>query len=327
MSRANIERINEILTAASSDGRLATCQDKNLRRACGRLVKSGKLVMPYQGMFAEKARWDELEMRQQAKCIIKSLAAAHTSWIFYCHSAAVVYGLEVSASKLRHVHVVGTREPCGIVYFHNTKHVEAELVDGVLVTTLERTVCDCVRSNGFRYGLATVDSALRAFQLDPDEFRARLETVCKAVNNGQFVLDVFDYGDGRSENGGESYARAVMIENGVQLPNLQVELYDEVDKKTYRIDYGWQLKKGYVAGELDGAEKYKSIAKDRGMSVVDVIREERRRESRCRNKGMLFARFTFAQAVAGRPLLSILDACGVPRVEGANAIPIMRGTG
>lgn len=327
MSKANVERINEILTAARSDGRLATCQDKNLRRACGRLVESGKLVMPYQGLFAEKAYWDELEMRQQAKCMIKSLARMHPSWVFCSHSAAVLHGLEVSTSKLKHVHVVGTREPCGIVRFHNNRHAETAMVDGVAVTTLERTVCDCVRANGFRYGLATVDSALRTSQVSPEEFRDRLERVCKAINNGQFVLDVFDYGDGRSENGGESYARAVMIENGVQLPDLQVELYDEVDKRTYRIDYGWRLKKAYVAGELDGAEKYKRIAKERGMSVVDVIRVERLRESRCRNKGMLFARFTFAQAVAGQPLLSILDACGVPRIEGANAIPAMRETG
>lgn len=108
---------------------------------------------------------------------------------------------KVSTSKLKHVHVVGTREPCGIVRFHNNRHAETAMVDGVVVTTLERTVCDCVRANGFRYGLATVDSALRTSQVSPEEFRDRLERVCKAINNGQFVLDVFDYGDGRSENG------------------------------------------------------------------------------------------------------------------------------
>lgn len=324
MSKENIERINELLSHANKEGRLMVCRDAALRRACHRLTEDKRLVMPYSGMYAEKSRWESMEMREQAKCIIKSLARKHPSWIFCSHSAAVLHGLEVSRSKLKHIHVVGTREPCGIVRFHNIRHIEPVAVEGVRVTTLERTVYDCVRANGFRYGLATVYSALRASSLSPDDLRSRLEEACRSVNNGGFVLDVFDYGDARSENGGESYARAVMIEHGVMIPDLQVELYDEVAKRTYRIDYGWRLKNSYVAGELDGIDKYEKLARERGLSAIDVMREERLRESRCRNEGMLFARFTFAQAVAEHPLLAILDACGIPRVEGANKIPAIR---
>ena len=86
-----------------------------------------------------------------------------------------------------------------------------------------------------------------------------------------------------------------MIENGVMLPKLQVEHYDPVTRTKYRDDFEWELKTGNVAGELDGNKKYTLIAKNRGATIEQVLLEERQRESKLRNQGLKFARFTFDQ--------------------------------
>lgn len=57
------------------------------------------------------------------------------------------------------------------------------------------------------------------------------------------------------------------------------------------------------------------------LSREYVMREERLRESRIRNKGFLFARFSFKQVREVTPLLAILDSCGVPRVRAPLQLP------
>lgn len=323
MARANIEQVKSALSSAREKGLLASFDNERLQHTCARMVKRLELVAPYRGMYAERAHWEAMPLRDRALCIIRSLAARHPSWVFCSHSAALLHGLEVSHAELKTVHVIGARTGNSAVRFHNLKRIEPVAVDGIRATSLERTISDCVCANGFKYGLATIDSALRLLGVGADTLRSRLEGVCGMGRRGRYVLGVAAFGDARSENGGESYARAVMIEHGVLMPELQVELYDEVSQSAYRIDYGWSLHDRYVAGELDGSEKYEELAKERGVTAVDVMREERLRESRCRNNGVIFARFSFAQVVKEKPLLAILDSCGVPRIGKPYRIPVL----
>lgn len=66
------------------------------------------------------------------------------------------------------------------------------------------------------------------------------------------------HADGRSENGGESVVRAIILELGFAEPDLQVEIEDPLNPGTYkRVDYYWLLEDGRaIVGELDGFEKY-----------------------------------------------------------------------
>lgn len=73
---------------------------------------------------------------------------------------------------------------------------------------------------------------------------ARLLILCRLAN-------------GKSENSGESLARATMIELGFKNPELQREFFNENNPKwPYRVDFAWEINKKLIVGELDGTDKY-----------------------------------------------------------------------
>ena len=63
--------------------------------------------------------------------------------------------------------------------------------------------------------------------------------------------------DGKSENGGESLARAAMIELGFVRPQLQREFPNFNNSKwPYRVDFAWETGGKLIVAEFDGADKY-----------------------------------------------------------------------
>lgn len=300
---------------AFSSGKLYTPKTDSERRGLKRRVLKGTVATPYKGLYALTEQWVDMEKPQQYKMIIKTLAELYPNWVFCSFSAAVLHGLEVPFTEMNLVHIAATcsRRTNDLVY-HHMKIDSPENVDGVKCDSIEGTVLECVRKSDFRYALAVADSSLRLLRRNAKEIIERIETKCKGRHGIAYVKEVFGHANSRAENGGESYARAVMIENGVMLPKLQVEHYDPVTKTKYRDDFEWELKTGNVTGELDGNKKYTLIAKDRGVTIEQVLLEERQRESRLRNQGLRFARFTFDQIRHVSSFLDILDSCGIPRI-------------
>lgn len=101
---------------------------------------------------------------------------------------------------------------------------------------------DCARTMPFAEGLAIADAAARIFRWSDYHFLdylmqmqpTKLHGFHKAVLVALFV-------DGKSENGGESVARASMILQGFALPQLQLSVSADVDgrRRWYRADFAW----------------------------------------------------------------------------------------
>ncbi|MFZ2756017.1 MAG: hypothetical protein WAY93_04025, partial [Atopobiaceae bacterium] len=120
--------------------------------------------------------------------------------------------------------------------------------------------------------------------------------------------------DGRAENGGESIARATMVELGFALPELQAEFRDPVGGNAYRVDFLWSLPGGQqVAGELDGREKYVNPSMTGGRTPVEVLTAERRRESRLTACGVKVLRFSLPEVLDHPYFARLLEAYGIPR--------------
>ena len=71
---------------------------------------------------------------------------------------------------------------------------------------------------------------------------------------------------------------------------------------------------GWISGELDGGEKYVNPAMTHGRDVLQVMRDERLRES-----GMTLAvdrvmRFTFSDVANEARLVALLERFGIPHV-------------
>ncbi|WLP92455.1 hypothetical protein [Gordonia sp. NB41Y] len=94
---------------------------------------------------------------------------------------------------------------------------------------------------------------------------------------------------------GESLSRAIMLEEGVPVPELQV-LVELADGSTKFGDFGWRDAEGRlcVVGEFDGRFKYhRESAASGGRLAEDVIYDEKLREDAIRDCGIIVVRWTW----------------------------------
>lgn len=298
------------------------------RRALRRRVGAGELVEPHPGMFARAEVWGVLKWKVCAWRIIRTYAALHPDCVFCSMTAAFIHGLWVpKAEVLRGIHILEShaRTSRGVIS-HAIDNSEVELVGDMMVTSCLRTAFDCMVALDFRNGLAVGDSLARVCSLNQTELLDMLVDRYAGYRGMGNVRLVMPHVDARSENGGESYARAVMIENRVMLPELQVEVpRPDGSGRVYRLDYCWDLPHpvrvpvagakpfSQVGGELDGMGKTEDEGMLGGRSMNRAYRDERTRESQITALGIPVLRFTFDMARDTLPLLKTLDMFGIPR--------------
>lgn len=324
MSRKVDERIGAELARAEAEGSCLAPASRADRAAFQRRVRrrrtaeEDRIISPVPGIYARWVHWRSLKPPQRALGIIRGLAALHPDWVFCGPSAALVRGISVSWASLRRTHVVcgprdGKRLAARIVR-HQIDVGEAEVVGGIRVTSLERTAFDCMRDARFPDALAVADSVLRLTGMGRGALRRLLRRSFAGHRGIARVLATCDWADSRAESGGESVARAIMIERGVALPAIQVRLADPLDEDGwFRVDFTWLGKDGRpVAGELDGLVKYVDPAFMGGLGLEAVIAGERRREARITAYDMRVARFSLVEVVNEASFWRWVRLYGIP---------------
>ena len=145
-------------------------------------------------------------------------------------SAACLLGLEVSWRHLNVVHVCSSTKPSARPGAHIQRHqiepAGAIRRAGISVTPPIQTVTDCLLQTGFADGMPIADSAILKLGLAREQLMEAVEQRATA-RNGRAIrtaLTTLRYADARAESGGESVARAVMIETGFAPDWLQYEL-------------------------------------------------------------------------------------------------------
>ncbi|MBQ6523099.1 MAG: hypothetical protein IJI12_00400, partial [Atopobiaceae bacterium] len=144
----------------------------------------------------------------------------------------------------------------------------------------------------------------------------------KRVHGREQALTTMSHADTLAESGGESIARATIIEQGFMLPELQHVLRDITDSSvTYRVDFWWETEgQQPIIGELDGHDKYVVPTMTNGKSIVEIMSNERLRESRVSGSGAKVMRFSYADVINTEYFVHLLDSFGVPRVEKDGAV-------
>ncbi|MDB1224032.1 CTP synthase [Bifidobacterium bifidum] len=189
----------------------------------------------------------------------------------------------------------------------------------VRVTSPARTLVDCALLYPFEHVLSMFDSALRRGLVTREEIVA----VCDGlrVDCGP-VFRLLHYADARSENGGESFCRAVSIEEGFVPPQLQHTFYSRVTgKEAGRVDFIWHTEDGrIIVLEFDGMQKYIDPEMTSNRDVRQVVRDERQREQDLKEAGVsVVIRTNYNEVVQRAPFIMKLMQAGVPR---AGAHPI-----
>ena len=299
------------------NGRCTTSTSASDAHRLRNAVRAGYLISPGPQLYAIPMLWSELKPSEREAMRIRSLATLHPQWVFSHYSAAMVYGLSVSHALLGTIHLatkskVRPRKDASVVR-HLITSPGTTTVGNIRVTSLERTVFDCLRTCDFRSALAIADSALHVHKLGADDYFTAFRTFSRSSRGWQRAYDIMLLADGRSESGGESIARAVMLELGFMPPQLQKEAPNLVDQGVgYRVDFYWSLPDGEIYGELDGREKYTNPAMTGGRDAVAVLADERLRESRLSATAAKIMRFSYADVVNTKRFAHILKTFGIP---------------
>lgn len=317
-----LRAINLLLDQAELEDRCAFPTARVDEAALRARVATGLLVNPFPQLFARASYWERLKPDAQALHVIRSAHLMHADWVFAQYSAALVHGLSVSYRLLDpvclsvpwRVHTASTRRVRRLC----AERVQRRLVAGIPVTALRQTLLECLLDAPLPDGLAIADSALRRHGIAREELVDYVRRAGKGRHGIRRALRTASLADSRAESGGESILRGRVIELGYLAPtDLQPTLADPVDQgRSYRPDLVWHLPDGRcVLGELDGCAKYRDADMLNGRTTLDVLLDERQRESRLTALGFPVMRFRYDKLRQPGYLEQILNAYQIPRAD------------
>lgn len=293
--------------------------NKSRQRTLARRAKAGELQCVYKGMYVRPEYWQGLDSAERYRHIIRSLAATHPQWVFCEMTAAVMYGINTSTRHMKLVNIAVERKTSvhdyGLIRHHYMRTVQCEVIDGVRVTPLVRTIFDCMRKQSFPDALAIAEAVLRGHVIGKKALRQYFATM---LGRGKAeALRALEYATGRTENGGEAYALGVILEERFIEPSLQEDMVYPFDlAHRDRVDFAWRTADGrLIVAELDGRVKYRDESMYRNGDLSATIIAEKEREERIRLVADDVVRFSFGEAMARTPLVRKLVKAGVPRTK------------
>lgn len=237
------------------------------------------------GAYGPPVEGDAAQARQR----ILAVGRQHSSVAISHESAALLHGLPVRNASHHQVWTTTPHDRCGgrragvLARIAPLPPDQLDVIDGVLVTSLARTVADLCRWSWMGWALAAGDAALR-IGLDHGELTEVLATMRRwpRVIRGRRHAALLD---DRSESPLESIGRAHFHLWGLPQPTLQQPFLEEGQPR-YWVDFWWEQHR--VIAEADGWSKY--VTAD-GMADFAVLQREKRREDWLRARSNAMVRF------------------------------------
>lgn len=217
-------------------------------------------------------------------------------------SAAVVHGLPLWFSPghpapLDRVHATRDRRSgarrSSLVHLHAAalEPDEVVVVDGVLVTSVARTVADVARLLPFESALVPADGALHRRLVTQEELVEGINRGAHRQGNAA-ARRVMAFADGRAESPGETRSRVAICRAGLPAPTLQHEVRSADGRRLGRVDFYWE--EFATVGEFDGRVKYGRLLRP-GQEPGDAVFEEKLREDAIRAEQVSMARWTWPE--------------------------------
>ena len=311
------KNMHELLNAAHASRICYVPRNRAEAQLLQRHMVKGEVVQPFPRMYALKSLWEKLKPNERELFIMRAYAELHPEATFCSTSAALAHGLPVSYAQLGKLHVrasVGKSMASGVqLVRHGACETPVEIVDGMRVENIVQATVDATRMGSFEDGLVIAD----AFLSRCNEERVFLEEAVQELAQGrrgiEMAREVARYADRRAESGGESFARGVMIREGIMPTDLQKSFADPLDnRKSIRVDFVFELRSGeMVLGEFDGKIKYTDEQLLAGKDSIEVILDERKRESRLSMYRAPIVRFGWKEVREPGELKRMLATAGV----------------
>ncbi|MBO0864253.1 MAG: hypothetical protein J2P16_04175 [Mycobacterium sp.] len=188
-----------------------------------------------------------------------------------------------SASALHGARWIDARRPAAIIDTNRRRvpgvqvreqlieHDEICVVDGMQITTPERTALDLACTYPLDEAVAAIDSLARVTHLklaDVDvlvqRYRGR-----RGIRRARAALDLVDAG---AESPRETWLRLVLIRAGFPRPQTQIPVYNEYGVLIAEVDTGWEEIK--VGVEYEGDHHWKSRRQfDKDIGRLEAVTE------------------------------------------------------
>ncbi len=273
-------------------------------------IRRARFAKIFRGIYMESGVWDSADVDLQYLSKVKAVAERdRTDDVFSHQSAAALWQLPWIDGWPEKVHVTGKRAEGGrsnkSVFRHVTGVPEQfEVIEGLAVTTLSRTVVDLARRCTFRQAVVVADAALRrtdhpihelpSTSLNREELLGELQNIPprQGVRKARAVIE---FADGSADRPGESLSRVGMRAAGLPIPQLQARITG-ASGKTWTVDFYWP--EFGLAGEFDGRVKYKDPEFLRGRSPEQALADEKEREDDIRATGIRVSRWGWELALS-----------------------------
>lgn len=250
------------------------------------------------GAYVLPSEWAEMfsegRLRTRARAVTRRTSAVRAT---ISHTAAAAaHRLPVYRGRSDRVDMIlpgpNARRNGGDIVRHHHPLPDADVVviDGMRVTTLDRTVYDVIRTSSVETAVVCFDAALRqvawsdarrSYDVEAAAaFRRRLidrigrNAGARGIRQARFVTD---FADGRAQLPGESIARLWMHQLGVPTPELQYRV-DFSDGGFALLDFAWPKRRRWA--EFDGEFKYTDPELLAGRTAEQVIADQNERAFR-----------------------------------------------
>jgi hypothetical protein len=251
-----------------------------------RMQRTGDLTRLRSGIYIAGAMPDD-EAARHALLVRAALEQLSADVVVSHVSAAVLHGLPVWNVPLDVVHVTRDRSRTGArrgsrVHVHSAPLAAEEVVrvNGILVTSLARTVADLARTLPFEQAVVLADGAMWVKREDPLDRVDLLAVLDERRWPGTpAARRVAAFADGRSHSLGESLSRIAIQRAGLPKPVLQWEVRRRDGTFVGEVDFGWPELR--TVGEFDGKVKY-GVLVPPGEDLADVLYREKLREDAIR---------------------------------------------
>jgi hypothetical protein len=275
----------------TSQGRAAGYTPDELQRLRSRRA----LLSVRRGVYAAAADYRQLEPLERHRVDTQAALLRLASPAALSHETAAVWtGMSMLKPSLQLLHVTRPELPASHVHAGIHHHPGAlpdehlTVVGNARITSPARTAVDIARNVDFARGLAVADSCLRS-----GVSRGVLQDAmafCASWPGARGASRAVSWADGRADNPGESYSRAVLIEQGLPPSDIQFPVRDE-HGLVGLADFVWLDQ--WTLGEFDGRLKY-APGPDGGVeAAARVLWLEKQREDRLRAAGFEVVRWTW----------------------------------
>lgn len=309
------------LFEAHHGGHLFVATKKWDERCAYALMQKEMIIRLYNHVYADPAYWNDLGVEDRIFQLASAIAVVEPDAVFCGATAALLYGIGSVYSLLDKVQVLlprsTRRDTYEFVEYRRWRAGEVWQLGPFTLTDPYRTVVDIARTTAFRYALGYVDGLAREYDVEREELRAYAQANCRGLHGIARAFDVFEHMDGRSDNGGESEARAAMILTGVAAPELQVEITRPGNAGYYLADYGWQMPNGsWMLAELHGLGKFEDDAQnDPEHTAAKTYRAALMRDANLRAMGHNVIHFKLSDTYDVKAFGSMMRGYGIPTAK------------